>query len=85
MSRRAAALVVGLGCSTERDAMTLVRMQADMQNQGYAAGYAAARKGTTNPITATQAKRLHWKSVCQMGSGTNSSMTPCIAEPITWP
>lgn len=35
-------LVVGLGCSAERDAMTLIRMQADMQNQGYAAGMAAA-------------------------------------------
>ena len=35
-------LVVGLGASAERDAMTLVRMQADLQNQGYAAGMAAA-------------------------------------------
>lgn len=35
-------LVVGLGASAERDAMTLIRMQADLQNQGYAAGIAAA-------------------------------------------
>jgi len=35
-------LVIGLGASTERDAMTLVRMQPDLQNQGYAAGMAAA-------------------------------------------
>ena len=35
-------LVVGLGASADRDAMTLVRMQADLQNQGYAAGVAAA-------------------------------------------
>lgn len=35
-------LVTGLGAGTERDAMTLVRMQADLQNQGYAAGLAAA-------------------------------------------
>jgi hypothetical protein len=35
-------LVIGLGAGTERDAMTLVRMQADLQNQGYAAGLAAA-------------------------------------------
>ena len=35
-------LVVGLGASAERDAMTLIRMQADLQNQGYAAGLAAA-------------------------------------------
>lgn len=35
-------LVLGLGASAERDAMTLVRMQPDLQNQGYAAGMAAA-------------------------------------------
>jgi len=35
-------LVVGLGASTQRDAMTLTRMQSDLQNQGYAAGMAAA-------------------------------------------
>jgi flavin-dependent dehydrogenase len=35
-------LVTGLGASAERDAMTLVRMQPDLQNQGYAAGMAAA-------------------------------------------
>lgn len=35
-------LVTGLGAGAERDAMTLIRMQADLQNQGYAAGAAAA-------------------------------------------
>lgn len=35
-------LVTGLGAGAERDAMTLVRMQPDLQNQGYAAGLAAA-------------------------------------------
>lgn len=35
-------LVVGLGAGAERDAMTLTRMQPDLQNQGYAAGVAAA-------------------------------------------
>jgi hypothetical protein len=35
-------LVVGLGASAERDAMTLTRMQPDLQNQGYAAGMTAA-------------------------------------------
>jgi hypothetical protein len=35
-------LVTGLGAGAERDAMTLIRMQADVQNQGYAAGLAAA-------------------------------------------
>ncbi|MFP4056178.1 MAG: FAD-dependent oxidoreductase [Candidatus Brocadiia bacterium] len=36
-------LVVGLGISAHRDAMPFVRMQADLQNLGYAAGLAAAQ------------------------------------------
>ncbi len=35
-------LVTGLGMSAHRDAMPLLRMQRDVQNQGYAAGYASA-------------------------------------------
>lgn len=41
-------LVTGLGMSAERDAMPILRMQPDVQNQGYAAGLASAqavRKG----------------------------------------
>ena len=34
--------VTGLGVSAHRDAMPVLRMKADIQNQGYAAGYAAA-------------------------------------------
>ncbi len=35
-------LVIGLGLSAHRDAVPLIRMQADIQNGGYAAGRAAA-------------------------------------------
>lgn len=35
-------LVTGLGISAHRDAMPVIRMQADVQNQGYAAGVIAA-------------------------------------------
>jgi flavin-dependent dehydrogenase len=35
-------LVTGLGVSAHRDAMPVIRMQPDIQNQGYAAGAAAA-------------------------------------------
>ncbi len=35
-------LVTGLGISAHRDALPLIRMQADIQNQGFAAGTAAA-------------------------------------------
>ena len=34
--------VVGIGASAHRDALPFMRMQADVQNEGYAAGYAAA-------------------------------------------
>ena len=35
-------LVIGLGMSAHRDAMPILRMQPDVQNQGYAAGIAAS-------------------------------------------
>ncbi len=35
-------LVIGTGLSAERDALAMVRMQRDLQNQGYSAGVAAA-------------------------------------------
>ncbi|MFA7171795.1 MAG: FAD-dependent oxidoreductase [Kiritimatiellia bacterium] len=35
-------LVIGLGISAHRDAMPILRMQPDVQNQGYAAGVVAA-------------------------------------------
>ncbi len=35
-------IVTGLGISAHRDAIPVLRMQRDVQNQGYAAGYAAA-------------------------------------------
>lgn len=38
-------LVTGLGMSAHRDALPVLRMQADVQNQGYAAGLAAALAG----------------------------------------
>jgi hypothetical protein len=44
-------LVTGLGASAERDAMTLVRMQPDLQNQGYAAGMAAALAASLDGCT----------------------------------
>lgn len=44
-------LVTGLGVSADRDAVPVIRMQADVQNQGYAAGVACAMAvaGGTTP------------------------------------
>lgn len=41
-------LTTGLGLSAHRDALPVIRMQADVQNQGYAAGHAAARSAMEN-------------------------------------
>ena len=46
-------LVTGLGISCHRDALPVVRMQADVQNQGYAAGYASALAVKTKTSAAT--------------------------------
>ncbi len=47
-------LVTGLGVSAHRDAIPIIRMQPDVQNQGYAAGIAAAmaakRGGSTRKV-----------------------------------
>jgi len=40
-------LVTGLGVSAHRDVMPVIRMQPDVQNQGYAAGVAAATAAKT--------------------------------------
>ncbi|WP_269523484.1 FAD-dependent oxidoreductase [Coraliomargarita parva] len=40
-------LVTGLGVSAHRDAIPVIRMQPDVQNQGYAAGYMAAMAART--------------------------------------
>lgn len=40
-------LVTGLGVSAHRDVMPVIRMQPDIQNQGYAAGLAAATTART--------------------------------------
>jgi hypothetical protein len=41
-------LVASIGASYQRDAMPIVRMQPDVQNQGYAAGVAAAMAASEN-------------------------------------
>ncbi len=43
-------LVTGLGVSAHRDAMPVIRMQPDIQNQGYAAGWAAAMAVSSNTV-----------------------------------
>jgi hypothetical protein len=52
-------LVTGLGISAHRDAMPLLRMQPDVQNQGYAAGYiAAVSADRKRPITSLDLREI---------------------------
>ncbi len=52
-------LVVGLGMSAHRDAMPILRMEPDVQNQGYAAGVASAMAvATKTPVRAISVKAL---------------------------
>ncbi|NLB68918.1 MAG: FAD-dependent oxidoreductase [Lentisphaerae bacterium] len=59
-------LVTGLGVSAHRDCLPLIRMQPDVQNQGYAAGLAAAMavKGKT-PIRSINVRELQRKLVAE--------------------
>ncbi|MFW6162267.1 MAG: FAD-dependent oxidoreductase, partial [Planctomycetota bacterium] len=51
-------LVIGLGLSAHRDAIPIVRMQADLQNLGYAAGVAAAMAAEAGGTRAIDVRRL---------------------------
>lgn len=52
-------LVVGLGISAHRDAIPVIRMQSDVQNQGYAAGLAAAAAAKQGvPLRSVDLKEL---------------------------
>ncbi len=80
-------LVVGLGASVQRDAMTLTRMQADLQNQGYAVGMvaaAAARLGgqTRGVDLRALQKRLVAEGVLDARVCTDQDSHPLSAEDI---
>ena len=57
-------LVTGLGLSAHRDALPVVRMQADVQNHGYAAGLAAAESSLKQiPLRALDIRALQRRLV----------------------
>ncbi|MBR2373518.1 MAG: FAD-dependent oxidoreductase [Lentisphaeria bacterium] len=61
-------LVTGLGVSAHRDAMPVIRMQADVQNQGFAAGLAAGmtsiRNRTVRRVDIQELQRM----LCSIGN-----------------
>lgn len=60
--------VVGIGASAHRDAMPFMRMQADVQNEGYAAGVAAARCAKDKCTLAKVDMRALQKHLSAIGS-----------------
>lgn len=61
-------LVIGLGTSAHRDAVPLIRMQADIQNQGYAAGIAAATAAKENTLLRNIDIRKLQKQLIEIGN-----------------
>lgn len=56
-------LVTGLAVSATRDAMPIIRMQPDVQNQGYAAGLAAAMGSDAGSLRGVDIKALQRRLV----------------------
>jgi len=61
-------LVAGIGISMEADASALVRMQRDIQNQGYAAGVAAAMAARTGRGTRKIDVKALQRHLVEMGN-----------------
>lgn len=73
-------LVTGLGISAHRDAMPVIRMQADVQNQGYAAGLLAALTGE-KPLRAFDTAVLQTRLV-ELGILAPGMVTPQDSFPL---
>lgn len=76
-------LVTGLGISAHRDAMPILRMQADIQNQGYAAGCAAAMAAKEGvPPRAIDVKALQ-RHLVEKGNVPESVLTDRDSYPLS--
>lgn len=75
-------LIVGLGTSAHRDAVPLIRMQPDIQNQGYAAGVAAAMAVRSNrPLRGIDIKELQ-RHLVEVGNLPESVLTDQDSFPL---
>jgi len=76
-------LVTGLGVSAHRDAMPVIRMQADIQNQGYAAGLIAATTAKTGkPLREIDIKAIQ-KQLIEKGSLPERVLTEGDSFPLS--
>lgn len=75
-------LVTGLGISAHRDALPVIRMQADVQNQGYAAGVAAAMISNQNIKTRELDIKALQKHLVEIGNLPESVLTEKDSFPL---
>jgi hypothetical protein len=76
-------LVTGLGVSAHRDAIPFIRMQPDVQNQGYAAGVAAAMAASDNVGTRDIDVRTLQKHLVEIGNLPESVLKERDSYPIS--
>ena len=75
-------LVTGLGVSAHRDALPCIRMQADVQNQGYAAGVAAAMVAKKGCATRELDIKALQKHLVEIGNLPESVLTETDSFPL---
>ncbi|HID23886.1 MAG TPA: FAD-dependent oxidoreductase, partial [Planctomycetaceae bacterium] len=75
-------LVGGIGLSVHRDALPLVRMQADMQNLGYALGVAAAMIAETGTLVRSLDIRALQKHLVKVGNLPPEVLTEADSFPL---
>jgi flavin-dependent dehydrogenase len=76
-------LVTGLGISSHRDAMPVIRMQADIQNQGYAAGLIAATTAKTEkPLREVDIKEIQ-RHLVEKGNLPEKVLTETDSFPLS--
>jgi flavin-dependent dehydrogenase len=76
-------LVTGLGVSAHRDAIPMIRMQPDVQNQGYAAGMAAAVAAREGRGTRAIDIRALQKRLAEVGIVPESALTATDSYPLS--
>jgi len=76
-------LVIGLGISAHRDAMPILRMQPDIQNQGYAAGVAAAIVAREGKATRDIDIKVLQKHLVEKGNLPENVLTDTDSYPIS--
>lgn len=75
-------LVTGIGLSAHRDAQPIVRMQPDIQNQGYAAGAAAAMAAMANQSPRQIDVRELQRHLVEIGNLPRSVLTEVDSFPL---